>query len=91
MPLCNLYSITKGQQAIRDIAGAMRDLTGNMPMLPGANLKDRPDEGKRWDNRPPRPKFNSLAGHASLVPPTRELAAAGLHVKARRGGLQLCL
>jgi hypothetical protein len=31
----NLYSITKGQQAIRDLAGAMRDLTGNMPMLPG--------------------------------------------------------
>ena len=33
--MCNLYSITKGQQAIRDLAGAMRDLTGNMPMLPG--------------------------------------------------------
>ena len=27
--------MTKGQQAIRDIAGAMRDLTGNLPMLPG--------------------------------------------------------
>ena len=23
--MCNLYSITKGQQAIRDLAGAMRD------------------------------------------------------------------
>ena len=33
--MCKLYSITKGQQAIRDLAGAMRDLTGNMPMLPG--------------------------------------------------------
>jgi putative SOS response-associated peptidase YedK len=33
--MCNLYSITKGQQAIRDLAGAGRDLTGNMPMLPG--------------------------------------------------------
>src|SRR5277367_346723 len=33
--MCNLYSITKGQQAIRDLAGAMRDLTGNLPMLPG--------------------------------------------------------
>src|SRR5580704_16577267 len=31
----NLYSITKGQQAIRDLAGAMRDLTGNLPLLPG--------------------------------------------------------
>jgi putative SOS response-associated peptidase YedK len=33
--MCNLYSITKGQQAIRDLAGAMRDLAGNLPMLPG--------------------------------------------------------
>src|SRR5271168_1248710 len=33
--MCNLYSITKGQQAIRDLAGGMRDLTGNLPMLPG--------------------------------------------------------
>jgi putative SOS response-associated peptidase YedK len=33
--LCNLYSITKGQQAIREFTRAMRDLTGNMPPLPG--------------------------------------------------------
>jgi hypothetical protein len=33
--MCSLYGITKGQQAIRGLAGAMRDLTGNMPMLPG--------------------------------------------------------
>ena len=33
--MCNLYSITKGQQAIRDLAGAMRDSAGNMPPLPG--------------------------------------------------------
>jgi len=33
--LCNLYSVTKGQQAIRDLAGAMRDMTGNLPPLPG--------------------------------------------------------
>ena len=26
--LCNLYSITKGQQAIRQFTGAMRDRTG---------------------------------------------------------------
>ena len=31
----NLYSITKGQQAIRDLPGAMRDLKGDLPMLPG--------------------------------------------------------
>jgi putative SOS response-associated peptidase YedK len=34
-PMCNLYSLTKGQAAIRDIARAMRDTTGNLPPLPG--------------------------------------------------------
>jgi putative SOS response-associated peptidase YedK len=33
--MCNLYSIDIGQQAIREIAKAMRDVTGNMPSLPG--------------------------------------------------------
>ena len=33
--MCNLYSLSKGQQAIRDLAGAMRDAAGNLPPLPG--------------------------------------------------------
>jgi putative SOS response-associated peptidase YedK len=33
--VCNLYSITKGQQAIRQLTGAMLDRTGNLPPLPG--------------------------------------------------------
>jgi len=33
--MCNLYSLTKGQQAIRDLAGAMRDVSGNLPLFPG--------------------------------------------------------
>jgi putative SOS response-associated peptidase YedK len=33
--ICNLYSVTKGQAAIRDLAKAMTDRTGNMPPLPG--------------------------------------------------------
>jgi putative SOS response-associated peptidase YedK len=33
--LCNLYSMTKGQQAIRDLTRAMNDRTGNLPPLPG--------------------------------------------------------
>ncbi|MDE3175549.1 MAG: SOS response-associated peptidase [Pseudomonadota bacterium] len=33
--MCNLYSLSKGQQAIRELAGAMRDSTGNLPILPG--------------------------------------------------------
>ena len=33
--MCNLYSVTKGQQAIRELANAMRDLTRNLPSMPG--------------------------------------------------------
>jgi putative SOS response-associated peptidase YedK len=33
--MCNLYSITKGPQAIRDFTRAMRGDVGNMPPLPG--------------------------------------------------------
>ena len=32
--MCNLYSMTTNQRAIRDLARAMRDLTGNLPSLP---------------------------------------------------------
>ena len=33
--MCNLYSFTKGQLAIRDATRAMIDTTGNLPLLPG--------------------------------------------------------
>jgi len=33
--MCNLYSLTKGQSAILALARAMRDTTGNLPLLPG--------------------------------------------------------
>lgn len=33
--MCNLYSLTKGQQAILELAGAMIDRTGNLPPMPG--------------------------------------------------------
>ena len=33
--MCNLYAITKSQQAIRDLTRAMNDRTGNLPPLPG--------------------------------------------------------
>ena len=32
--MCNLYAITKGQQAIRELTRAMRDTTGNLPPMP---------------------------------------------------------
>ena len=33
--MCNLYSITKSQDAIRDFTKAVRDITGNLPPMPG--------------------------------------------------------
>ena len=33
--MCNLYSVTTNQQAIRALARAMRDVVGNLPPLPG--------------------------------------------------------
>ena len=33
--MCNLYSLTKGQAAIRELARAMIDHAGNLPPLPG--------------------------------------------------------
>jgi putative SOS response-associated peptidase YedK len=33
--MCNLYSVTKGQAAIREMARAMHDRAGNLPPLPG--------------------------------------------------------
>ena len=33
--MCNLYSLTKGQAAIRDLFRARHDRAGNLPLLPG--------------------------------------------------------
>ncbi len=33
--MCNLYSLTRGQAAIREMTQAMEDRTGNLPPLPG--------------------------------------------------------
>ena len=33
--MCNLYSLTKGQDAIRALARVLRDEAGNLPLLPG--------------------------------------------------------
>ena len=33
--MCNLYAVTKEQQAIRELTRAMIDRTGNLPLLPG--------------------------------------------------------
>ncbi len=33
--MCNLFAVTKGQQAIRELTQAMVDRTGNLPPMPG--------------------------------------------------------
>jgi putative SOS response-associated peptidase YedK len=33
--MCNLYSLTKGQQAIRELTRALHDRSGNLPPMPG--------------------------------------------------------
>jgi putative SOS response-associated peptidase YedK len=69
--MCNLYALTSGQQAIRELAGAMRDSAGNLPMLPAIYpdmaapiVRGRADGGRelvmaRWGM--PSPVF-ALAG-----------------------------
>jgi hypothetical protein len=33
--MCNLYSITRSQDAMRRLFRVSHDLTGNLPLLPG--------------------------------------------------------
>ena len=70
----SLYSITKGQKAIRDVAKAMVDYAGNMPSLPGmfpdglAPVVRTMDDGQRellmmrWGFQSPIPGGGSLRG-----------------------------
>ncbi len=57
--MCNLYSLTAGQQAIRELARATRDTTGNLPPMPGIfpdypapDLESRPMSGMMFERAP---------------------------------------
>jgi hypothetical protein len=39
--MCNLYSMTKGQSAIRDLFAVKYDRAGNLPPLPGIHAPNR--------------------------------------------------
>jgi hypothetical protein len=39
--MCNLYSITKNQAAIRDLFKVARDSAGNLPPMPGVSASRR--------------------------------------------------
>ena len=64
--ICNLYSLTRGQQAIREAFRAMTDRTGNLPSLPGMFLDQMApvirngDDGEKQDP-PAAPPEMSLA------------------------------
>lgn len=52
--MCNLYGVTKPQVAIRDVARAMVDGSGNLPPMPAVFpdqmapvVMTRPSDGKR--------------------------------------------
>jgi len=47
LDMCNLYSVTKGQQAIRELVKAVRDLTDNLPLLPALRAS-KPPSFKSW-------------------------------------------
>ena len=48
--MCNLYSITKGQSAIRDLFRVVHDRIGNVPPLPGIFpfLSTGTDRARPW-------------------------------------------
>lgn len=63
--MCNLYSVTKGQQAIRQLTLALSDTTGNLPSMPAVFpdyaapvVRTLPNRGReltlmRWGFPPP--------------------------------------
>jgi putative SOS response-associated peptidase YedK len=97
--MCNLYSMTKSQQAIRDLVRAMRDITGNLPPMPGifpdypAPIVRNTAEGRelamaRW-GMPTPPKF--LEGRKSDPGVTNIRNTASSHWRRWLGPDNRCL
>jgi len=97
--MCNLYSLTKGQQAIRDLAGAMRDVTGNLPLFPGIFpdyaapiVRNAPDGVRelstaRWGM--PSPVF-ALKGRNSDPGVTNVRNVSSPHARQRAESVERC-
>jgi hypothetical protein len=92
--MCNLYSITKGPQAIRDFARVMRSDVGNLPTLPGVFpdysvpiVRNGPEGCKlvlaRWGMPSP---FEALKGKNRDPGVTNIRNLASPHWKAARHG-----
>ena len=61
--MCNLYSLTKGQTAIRDWFRALHDRTGNLPLFPGIFPDQMAPIVRRGAERRVRARDGAL-GHA---------------------------
>jgi hypothetical protein len=86
--MCNLYSITKGQQAIRDLAGAMRDLAGNMPLLPGVFPDHSAPDRNRLGWRRSAQATPSRPGRALLLTSDCAKRVSSANVVANRESLR---
>lgn len=98
--MCNLYSQTKGQQAIIELTRAMRDRTGNLPPMPGiypdyaAPIVRTGDDGvrelvmARWGM--PSPQF-ALKGRATDSGVTNIRNVASPHWRRWLGEAHRCL
>src|SRR5690242_10193889 len=97
--MCNLYSMTKSQQAIRDMVRVWRDTTGNLPPLPGIYpdypapiVRNTPDGRElimaRW-GMPTPPKF--LEGRKSDPGVTNIRNPASPHWRGWLGPGDRCL
>ena len=98
--MCNLYSMTKTQEALRRIVEAMRDKTGNLPPMPGifpdypAPIVRNGDDGARelamarWGM--PSPK-RALEGRTTDPGVTNIRNATSLHWRRWLGPENRCL
>ena len=97
--MCNLYSVTKSQTAIRELARAMHDRTGNLPPLPGifpdygAPIVREGEEGRelvlaRWGM--PSPLF-ALKGKKVDAGVTNIRNVSSLHWRRWLGPANRCL
>ncbi len=71
--MCNLDSLTKGPQAIRELSRAIRDTVGNLPPIPGdfADCADIEAHLCAWRSG----RVSDVAGHARDFRPALQAGA----------------
>jgi hypothetical protein len=78
--MCNLYSVTKNQAAIRDLFKVGRDTAGNLPPLPAIFPGERELimtlRAARVRTRPPRPMQPEVVATVRYIPYGSKLAVS---------------